>query len=275
MSSQDDKAIEPSVLTPAQTSLFLHLLSLPQTHYFSICSLLPRVQFRLVTSFFFFWPSSMQAGDEASSSLGMDALLLNTWVYWGSLESAEQINVIRSQSALKKTQSPLYIGLYWCVCTCTCNIARASLSMHMCVYMLALGAIRGYKYLTWTSSGSDLFSHQTSEALQMWCVHHSSVLHDWPINCFLLSLRASLLHNTDTHCAIFHPFIWTNAKCACKQESIESDRVEVDVKWTECVCTSTAAARCLIRGKSGLRKNQSCCWPSLFAAPGVSRAPGH
>lgn len=268
MSSQDDKAIEPSVLTPAQTSLFLHLLSLPQTHYFSICSLLPRVQFRLVTSFFLAFQHAGWRRSIFFPGYGCTLpkyLSLVCWSDgWGSLESAEQINVIRSQSALKKTvcvpaPATLHVHLYQC----------------MCVYVLALGAIRGYKYLTWTSSGSDLFSHQTSEALQMWCVHHSSVLHDWPINCFLLSLRASLLHNTDTHCAIFHPFIWTNAKCACKQESIESDRVEVDVKWTECVCTSTAAARCLIRGKSGLRKNQSCCWPSLFAAPGVSRAPGH
>lgn len=54
-----------------------------------------------------------------------------------------------------------------------------------------------------------------------------------------------------------------------------SDKVEVDVKWSECVCASTAALRCLILFKSGLRKNQSCCWPSLFGAPGVSIAPGH
>lgn len=43
----------------------------------------------------------------------------------------------------------------------------------------------------------------------------------------------------------------------------------------ECICASTAAPWCLIPFKSGLRKNQSCCWPSLFGAPGVSIAPGH
>lgn len=53
------------------------------------------------------------------------------------------------------------------------------------------------------------------------------------------------------------------------------DKVEADVNWSECVCSSTAALWCLILFKSGLRKNQSCCWPSLFGAPGVSIAPGH
>lgn len=32
---------------------------------------------------------------------------------------------------------------------------------------------------------------------------------------------------------------------------------------------------CLMLFKSGLRKSQSCCWQSLFSAPGVSIAPGH
>lgn len=64
-------------------------------------------------------------------------------------------------------------------------------------------------------------------------------------------------------------------KCVCKQDLRQSDKVEVDVKWSRCVYASTAAPWCLILFKSGLRKNQSCCWPSLFGAPGVSIASGH
>lgn len=60
-----------------------------------------------------------------------------------------------------------------------------------------------------------------------------------------------------------------------KKDLRQGDKAEVDVKWSECVWASTAALWYLMLFKSGLRKSQSCCWQSLFSAPGVSIAPGH
>lgn len=67
--------------------------------------------------------------------------------------------------------------------------------------------------------------------------------------------------------------LFNQNKSVYKQDLRQSDNFVV--KRSECVCASTAAVWCLMLFKSGLRKSQSCCWPSLFGAPGVSMAPGH
>lgn len=77
------------------------------------------------------------------------------------------------------------------------------------------------------------------------------------------SFCASFLHRT----CILSAFITPATKCVNA-----SARLVAAVKWSECLCANTAAPWRLILGKSGLRKNQSCCWLSLFA---VSTAPGH
>lgn len=55
---------------------------------------------------------------------------------------------------------------------------------------------------------------------------------------------ASFLHIVDRY-SLFY-FIKPSAKWVYKQDLKQSDKVEVDGKWSECVCASTAAAWCLI-----------------------------